>query len=72
MNVTQAFARHIGRQSFRTALFVRPLSISATYRKEKEEGKIHSNADGYRDDQKYKASNPHMTNTASTFHEDMP
>lgn len=34
--------------------------------------RVHSNAEGYREDQKSKPNNPHMTNTNSTIHNDMP
>jgi hypothetical protein len=50
----------------------RALSTSLASRAKEQEGRIHSNAEGYREDQKSKASNPHMTNTASTFEKGMP
>ena len=71
MNTYRSLIRLAARQhAARPA--TRALSSTATFRAKDQEGRIHSNADAYREDQKSKTDNPHMTNTNSTFHNDMP
>lgn len=72
MNSHRALLRLAGRRHLTKPPSVRALSTSLTARSKDQEGRIHSNAEGYREDQKSKPENPHMTNTASTFHEKMP
>jgi hypothetical protein len=71
MNTYRALARIAARQhAARPA--TRAISSTPAFRSKEQEGRIHPNADGYREDQKSKPENPHMTNTNSTFHNDMP
>lgn len=71
MNTYRGFARLAARQTLSRPV-TRALSSTTTFRAEDQDGRIHSNAKGYREDQKSKADNPHMTNTNSTFNNDMP
>ncbi len=72
MSSRRAVIRLVGRRQLAKPLSARAISTTLATRNEDQEGRIHSNAEGYRDDQKSKPKVPHMTNTASTFHEDMP
>lgn len=71
MNVSRSLLRLATRQQVARPV-TRALSSSPAFKAKDQEGRIHSNAEGYREDQKNKADNPHMTNTNSTFHNDMP
>ena len=72
MSSHRALVRLVGRRQLAKPLSARAISTTLVRRNEDQEGRIHSNAAGYREDQKSKPEVPHMTNTASTFHEDMP
>ena len=72
MSSRRAIVRLAGQCQFSKPVAARAFSTSLAARSKDQEGRIHSNAEGYREDQKSKADNPHMTNTASTFHEKMP
>jgi hypothetical protein len=72
MNSSRSLLRLAGRYRPAQLTTVRPFSVSLAARSKEQEGRIHPNTEGYRDDQKSKPDNPHMTNTASTFHEEMP
>ena len=72
MNTSRTALRLFSRQQFARSLTTRALSTSAPFRTKEQEGRIPSNAEGYREDQKSKPTNPHMTNTTSTFHNEMP
>jgi hypothetical protein len=72
MNTSRSVLRLAGRYRPAQLATVRPLSVSLATRSKEQEGRIHPNTEGYREDQKSKPDNPHMTNTASTFHEKMP
>lgn len=71
MNTYRGIARIAARQQVIRPC-TRALSSAPVFRSKEQEGRIHPNADAYREDQKSKADNPHMTNTNSTFHNDMP
>lgn len=72
MASTRGIARLIGRTNAVKPLSFRALSTATPLRAKEQEGRIHPNADAYREDQKSKPEVPHMTNTTSTFHNDMP
>lgn len=72
MNTSRSLLRLAGRQRLPQSVAVRPFTLSLAARSKDQEERIHPNTDGYREDQKSKPVNPHMTNTASTFHEEMP
>jgi len=71
MNSFRGVARAAARQHAARPI-TRPLSTTPIFRSKEQEGRIHPNTDGYREDQKKKPENPHMTNTNSTFHNEMP
>lgn len=73
MNTSRAFLlRLAGQRQLARSSPTRAISTTLVRRSKDQEGRIHSNTEGYREDQKSKPVNPHMTNTASTFHEEMP
>ena len=71
MNVARVFTRRIARRQSTASLPPRWIS-STRSRLAEENPRVHSNADEYRKYQKEKTENPHMTNTNSTIHNDMP
>lgn len=68
---TRVFARVIGRRALASPSS-RSFSITAGRHNKDQEGRIHSNVDTYREDQKSKPLNPHMTNTNSAESQDLP
>lgn len=71
MNPTRTIVRVVSRRAFAPPIH-RPLSTSITRYNKEQDGRIHSNAEGYREDQKNKPLNPHMTNTNSAESQSMP
>ena len=71
MNTYRGIARIAARHHFAQPA-ARALSTTSTFRNKDQEGRIHPNAESYREDQKAKPDNPHMTNTNSTIHNEMP
>lgn len=71
MNTYRGVARIAARQQLARPS-TRAFSTTPTFRSKEQEGRIHPNTEGYREDQKSKPENPHMTNTNSTFENRMP
>ena len=72
MNLSKSIARLASRYQLSTPVARRALATSSVRLSKEQEGRIHPNADGYREDQKSKPEVPHMTNTTSTFNNKMP
>jgi len=68
MNFTRLLTRSLAGRGPATSVSRRCISSSSPRFNER----VHSNAEEHRKYQKEKPDNPHMTNTNSTFHNDMP
>lgn len=71
MNPARTVVRAFGQSAFASPVY-RPLSTSTIRYSKEQDGRVHSNAEGYREDQKSKPLNPHMTNTNSAESQSMP
>lgn len=72
MSFSKGVTRLLSQTRVVRAPYIRTLTTATPLRSKEQEGRIHPNADEYREDQKSKPEVPHMTNTTSTFHNEMP
>ena len=70
------FSSRLALRAIRNGSLFQPVAkrsvSSSSFRLVDNRDRVHSNAEEHRDYQKNKPENPHMTNTTSTFHNDVP